>query len=362
MAVILSSPRLVDDLVPYILDCDEHWWPRDLQRLALVSPCWLGEVRRRLYAHPRVSSFRACNLLARTLSGNEPLRRLLRSIYLTPVCDGALSEKEVASLELILGVCGLPRITLGGDLAVKAERWAKALASPQSVTELHIDGHMLAWNRHVFSISRHPSLKWDEAMSSNFHSLRKLRLSNLDLEVAPHAGPIVLQELILDNVSSEHDSLNLFASALRRLTVISPWSAQTDESTVALVGFCSGTLEYLQYDVCRSRRDEGTIFDFPGSASLPELRELVLSGVNAHAGSLARMGELCPNLESLALQGRMVQITAQEWMECIRSGAFPYLLELGVPRGALLPPFRYWCDKEMDETKDACAERRICMV
>ncbi|EIN13532.1 hypothetical protein PUNSTDRAFT_94638 [Punctularia strigosozonata HHB-11173 SS5] len=362
MSAITHSPRLVDDLVPLILDSNDHWWPQDLQRLALVSPCWLWEARRRLYAHPRVSSFRACNLLARTLSGNEPLKRLLRSLYLNPICEGALTEKEIASLEIILGLHGLPRITLGGDLAVKAERWAKALASPHCVTELHIDGYMLAWNRHVFNIYRHPSLKWDDAMSRNFHSLRKLRLSNLDLEVAPQAGPIALHELVLDNVSAEHDSLNLFAAVLHRLTVVSPTSAQTDDSVVSLVAYCSSTLEYLEYEVHRSRRDEGTIFDFPTSTSLPKLRTLIINGANAHSGSFERMGELCPNLVSLALQGRMVQMTVEEWVQGIRSGVFPCLKQLGTPLGTFGPPFRYWNEKGLANIKAACATRNIIMT
>ena len=120
---------MVDDLISVILESNDHWWPRDFQRLALVSPGWLGPIRRRLYACPTLRTFTACTLFVRTVTENPHILSLVQGINLSPVIPtGALyavTDKDMASLRLILSLKGLQNVTLGGELAIQAERFIK---------------------------------------------------------------------------------------------------------------------------------------------------------------------------------------------------------------------------------------------
>ena len=183
-----QSPRFIDDLVYLILESDDHWWPRDLIRLARVSLAWLGPVQKRLYARPSIRSFRACGLLARTLTENPCLLSLLHGIDMRPsigfdVDDRGLSTMEMASLRYILSLDGLKSLTLGGELAVQAERFLHSLVHADAVTELHIDGtHCAGYGSHL-RCQKAASLEWDEIMAFKFPNLRKLKLCNLELDI-----------------------------------------------------------------------------------------------------------------------------------------------------------------------------------
>ena len=97
LSFVMVALSGVHDLIPIIIESDDHWWPRDFQRLALISPAWLTPVRKRLYAAPSLWSFRTCKLFARTLRDNPTLLSYLRGLELRPTADGRrpLDEEEM---------------------------------------------------------------------------------------------------------------------------------------------------------------------------------------------------------------------------------------------------------------------------
>lgn len=346
-----------DDLVPVILELNEdRWWPCDFQKLALVSPAWLGPVRRRLYAFPTVCTFRAVRLLARTLRSNPHLLPLLRGIDLRPLGSGATAE-EMASLRFLLGIEGLPTVVLAGELAIKAERFLHALTVPHAVTELHIDGNLLASELPTF---RPASLCWDAELASAFPNLEKLWLANIELDIPHPRAPHTIRpaELLLDNViiSGQLSSL-ADLSRLRRLTVSCTEARDVDEHLPLVFEACAETIEALRYEVRDVRRDDAVLLDhFP---RCPAMRDLVLSGVNLGTSALAAIGERCSALEALAVQGRAVQVTPQEWVSFIRSGALSRLRELDTPFGTYAPPFKHWSLEQTGQVMAACVARDI---
>lgn len=360
-----SSPIGVipDDLVPVILELNEdRWWPCDFQKLALISPAWLGPVRRRLYAFPTVRTYRAVHLLARTLRANPHLLPLLKGIDLRPLGGGATAE-DMASLRFLLSLEGLPTVILAGELAIKAERFLYALTMPQAVTKLHIDGNSLAHERGTLSSLRPASLTWDADLAHTFPNLEKLWLANIELDIPHPASPHNIRptELFLDNVSIiGHLSHLADLSGLRHLSVSCKQACDLDEHLPLVLESCASTLETLRYEVRDVRRDDAVLLDhFP---PFPALRDLVVAGVHLGVTALLSIAERCPGLESLAIQGRAVHLTPQEWVTFIRSGAMPRLRELDTPYGTYAPPFKHWSLDQGNEVMIACVARDIRLV
>ncbi|KAL7285653.1 hypothetical protein ACG7TL_000758 [Trametes sanguinea] len=360
------APVLVDDLIPIILESDDHWWPRDFQRLALVSPAWVLPVRKRLYAHPSLRSYRACQLLARTFEGNPDLLSYVRTLELRPIAeqDRTLDEREMRSLRSILGLKGLRSVTLGGDLAVAAQRFLNTMVDTRAVTELHIDGCMLAKGRSAFPAPVIPSLEWDDAMAFRFPNLRSLTLSNVALTVIPAMmdRPSCLTHLTLNNVDLEvgflPDLCHGSWEALRVLAVIGGNGIDMEDGIRSLLEFCEN-IETLRYEASY-RGGHLSIFD-DEPPPCPSLRNLHLSGFDANPQTLQAIAQTCPNLENLAVLGRTVRITLEEWASFISSTTLPRLRRLVAPSGTNLPPFTFWSSGEQQGLLDVCDAKGIAL-
>lgn len=355
----ILQPRIVNDLIPVILQSSDHWWSRDLARLALVSSAWLFCVRRQLYASPVVQSFSSCFLLARTLSENTFPSSLVRGIDLRPMVGDEVrecresNETLMASIRFILALDGLETITLGGELSVRAERFLHILTSPDTVTSLHIDGYS---NKN--SLCRRPSLEWDETMAFKFPNLRKLRLSNLDLEVIYPSIPFELQvtDLLLDNVQlTGGHIIHLLheTTSLKHLFVFTSNTVEFDEQIRFMLD--SYAIESLHYETTGDVPPSQTIF----SAQCLSLRTLYLSGMYVDLGTLNSIDQCCPNVAGLSVLGRMVKLTPREWATFIGSGALPALRDLGVPWGTNNPPFRRWTAASEATVREASAVRNV---
>ncbi|KAJ8456975.1 hypothetical protein ONZ51_g11806 [Trametes cubensis] len=358
------APVLVDDLIPIILESEDHWWPRDFQRLALVSPAWVSPVRKRLYAHPSLRSYRACHLLARTFTENPELLSFVRSLELRPSADEdrTLDEREMQSLRRILGLKGLRSVTLGGDLAVAAQRFLGVMVDTRAVTELHIDGCMLSKGRSTSLAPVVPSLEWDDAIAFRFPNLRSLTLSNVLLTIIPSMmdRPSGLTHLTLNNVDLDVGFLPDICQGswetLRDLRVVGGNAVELDDGIRSMLEMCENieTLHYEAPDLC----SHASVFD-DEPPPCPSLRRLYLSGFDANPQTLQAIIQACPQLEDLAVLGRVVRISPEQWASFVTSGALPSLRRLVAPSGTNQPPFTFWSSSERKELYDACHAKGV---
>ena len=355
-----SASWFVDDLIPVILESNKNWWPRDLARLAQVSSGWLGFVRRLLYASPRLHSFNACEQFARTLSDNPSLSYLVHGVDLCPV---ALDEDhpciEPKIIRSILALEGLQSVTLGGHLAIRAERFLHLLIDPFEVRELHVDGSLLST-----SLRFRPSLEWDEVMATKFTCLKKLRLTNMDLDIIYPSIPYHLQlrELILDNVNITAGYLSQLlhdTPSLDKLRVNSKSAAEFDDQIVFVLASCA--VQFLEYEAQLDPPAHTLIFNnvTPFSSFLRCLR---LEGIHANLETLASLSQSCLNLEELSILGRAISILPCEWAEFIGSGVLSSLRCLGVPWGTYYPPFMQWSSPAADLVHKAAALRNVQLI
>jgi hypothetical protein len=350
----------VDDLIPVILESNKNWWPRDLVRLAQVSSRWLGPATRMLYATPRLHSFLACKKFARTLSDNPSLSCLVHGIDLCPVLDNhhhppCIGDPKI--IRSILALEGLQSVTLGGHLAIRAERFLHLLMDPYEVRELHVDGSLLST-----SLSFHPSLEWDEVIATKFTCLRKLRLTNVDLDIIYPSIPYHLQlrELILDNVYITAGYLSHLlhdTSSLDRLCVISKSGAEFDDQIVFVLASCA--VQFLEYE---AQSDPAAHAPLIFNHVAPFLRCLHLQDVHANLETLASVSQSCLNLEELSILGRTISILPCEWAEFIGSGVLSSLRCLGVPWGTYDPPFTKWSGPALDLVHRAAVVRNVQLI
>jgi len=362
-----AKPRIVDDLISVILESNDHWWPRDFQRLALVSTGWVGPIRRRLYACPELRSFHACTSLARTISQNPHIRSLVRGVDLRPALPSnerlSLSEKDMASLRFILSLDGLHSLTIGGELAVQAERFLHMMSNTRSITSLHVDGSYI--QDHDGSLAcRHPaSLEWNEGIAFRFTRLRTLRLTNIQLTIAEPSIPYALRinTLIFDDVSLPFGSIQNLCheswESVRNLTITTANTQNSDDFVRDLLECCEN-LESLRYEACCSGA-HGDIFeeDLP----IASLRNLRLFDVDVNPQTLAVLNQTCRKLESLSVLGRSVRLTAQDWVTFIRSTALPSLRVLETAAGCYEPTtgFSRWPEDVHRQLASSCAARNI---
>jgi hypothetical protein len=302
------------------------------------------------------------------LTGNSYLRSLLHGIDIRPsigfdVDDGGLSTTEMASLRYILSLDGLRSLTLGGELAVQAERFLQSFVHPDAVTDLHIDGSTHSVGRSYFRCRKPASLEWDEVMAYKFPNLRKLKLSNLEIDILypPIPYDLDVTDLYLDNVDITSGYLpHLFHgswSSLRHLSVIARTASDFDEHLRLTLDCCGAGLETLQYEVVDARSDH-IVFD-DSSTMLPSLRQLRLSGIDIQSHTLSVIQEVCQNLEDLSVTGRVVRVSPFDWNLFLRSGALPSLRHLSTPWGTYHPPFMHWSQETSKAVLDASAIRKI---
>ncbi|KAG6861206.1 hypothetical protein C0995_002555 [Termitomyces sp. Mi166 len=329
--------RFVDDLVYLILESSDHWWPGDLVQLAQVSSAWLGPVRRRLFAFPTVHSFRASTRIARALSDNPSLLSLIRGVELRPmpVHGEHVNSQDRSSVNMILGIDGLQRITLGGLLSVRAERFLHRVIDAHAVSTLHIDGSLMA---NSISLADCPSLDWDESLAFQFCNLKTLHLNDIELAISHPSLPyqLSLSELHFDHVAFTRGYIAQLlheTPSLLRLRMKSAQTSELDEQIRCVLNSCA--VEILEIEVDVEGPFEHRIFDNPSLS----VRSLRLSGVRADIDTLNSIGTHCPNLEDLAISGRMITVVSSEWASFIASGHLPRLRSLELPWTTKYYPF-----------------------
>ncbi|KAI0094602.1 hypothetical protein BDY19DRAFT_913690 [Irpex rosettiformis] len=361
-----SKPRIVDDLIPIILESNGHWWPRDFQRLALVSASWVGPIRRRLYACPELRSFLACTLFARTISQNSHIRSLVHGINLRPASSerAALSEKDMASLRYILNLDRLDNLTIGGELAIQAERFLHMMSNTRSITSLHIDGSYLQQDDDSFDCKHPASLEWNDSIAFRFTRLRTLRLTNLQLALAEPSMPYVLHisSLIFHNVTIAFGSIQNLCNeswdSVRHLSIATRDTHASDDFVRELLECCEN-LETLRYEASCA----GASGDLFGGEEIPvgSLRKLKFFDIDINPQTLVFLGQSCANLEYLSVLGRSVRLRAEDWIRFIGSGALPSLKVLRTAAGCYEPSsgFLRWSEDLREQLLSSCSTRSI---
>ncbi|KZP32360.1 hypothetical protein FIBSPDRAFT_1036984 [Athelia psychrophila] len=366
----MPQPRFIPDLAPLILESlhPSSWWPRDLLRLALVSPAFLHPVRKRLYARPSLASFRACVLLARTLDA-----------------DSALP--------------GLRELAIGGAMAVRAERFLHWVAHPYDVHTLCVDGSQAAAaSQSAFSSSsssssysmgcgraEQGSLAWDESLAFKFAGLARLRLVALELDVAP-PPPDTPYELAVGTLALEDVDVvaghlvHLLHGSWPALTRLAVSAKAPDAQLGPALAACADTLQSLSV-----RYEDAAPFralddaDAEGDADvlrhpLRALRSLAISGAPLTRAALARIAAPAqyPRLETLDVAGRGVGVSAGEWAGWLErlerlegpEGALPALKQLGTPGGTCGKRWAPWGpgDEAVVRLREAAERRGVRLV
>lgn len=352
-------PFFVNDLIPLILEANDHWWPNDLAVLSRLSSPWLYHARRRLYPCPTVYSFKAAILLADSLSANPQLASLVRALTFKPTSTSRFHPTEFKALRFLLGLDGLSQITLAGQLSVRAERFLRLISNPESVQELHIDGSLV---KHCFNTQG--SLEWDESIAFSFPNLTKLRLTHTELDIIPPSIPYVspITYLTLDNVHIVNGYLPHLLhgiTALERLHITTSDPDASGEQIRLVLASC--TLGCLHYEVQKDNKGDSFVLD-TNQPSAVSLRCLHLQGLFVDLGVLTLVDEICKNLVELVVSGRAVRVSPYEWAEFIKSGAFSSLERLGLPWGTNNPPFLAWPPSAVEEIKKACSSRKTPLI
>lgn len=363
-----SKPRIVHDLIPVILECNDHWWARDFQRLALVSSGWLGPIRRRLYRCPTLRTFRACSLFARTVKENHHILSLIEGVNLSPVIPSgggfAPTEGDMAGLRFILSLKKLQTVVLGGELAVQADRFLQMMSNTRSITSLHIDGSYIQ-QQNGFCCRVPASLEWGETLAYRFTKLRRLRLTGLELSVREPSMPysIHLDDITLEDVVVMQGSLQHLCNeswdTVRRVSVVSRAADGAGDIVRELMECCEN-LESVHYEDCGRRAQEAI---FTPDLPMPRLRKVYLYDVDVNPGTLAGLSAACQGIEDLAVLGRAIHVQPQEWEHLLRSGALPYLRGMHVSSGTNQPPSGYqpWAEEGRKMLEEACASRNIAL-
>ncbi|TFK30632.1 hypothetical protein FA15DRAFT_662644 [Coprinopsis marcescibilis] len=355
-----SRPSFIDDLVPLILESTEHWWTRDYARLAQVSPAWAYYVQKRLYFCPTLYSFDACASLARSLLQQPSLKHLMNGIELRPTHEegrGRLTDEHFESIRALLALPGLRRVVIGGQLAMKAERFLNALAYPETITELVVDGGSIASSIPL------SSLELDECLFYRFPSLRTLKLANLqELEIVmppPSQFTIPISNLIINNVAITGGYLCsiLDSSSLDFLSISAKSAAEYDEELRLILGCCR--VNMLHYAVETSSHSPGRSFlDVDGVDTL-SLQKLQLDGLSIDPGLFLDLQRRCPSLKELGVSGRSVGISPREWATFAASRTLPCLTKLKLPGGTNNPPYAKWKADDFHVLQSICISHEV---
>lgn len=352
--------RFVEDVIPSILDSNDHWWGKDLARIALVSPAWLYYVRRRLYASPSLHSFSACAALAQALGSNPYLASLVRHLTLRPTRIGASRSpsKDRMAVRSLLALEGLQSLVLGGELATQSGRFLGFVTSADTLTRLHVDGSLCT------SLTSRASLEWSEDLRFRFPNLKTLKITNLEMDIDPPftSQSLQMDELVLENVSIVSGFLSYLVpegSTLGRLCINTSSACEYDEHIRMIL--YSSSVHILEYEVQKPSPSDGLFLEPEGirDPHALDIRHLELHGLHVDNGVLALVRRWCPGIEELVVSGRSNRLTPEDWEMYLTSGALPSLRRLAVTRGTNHPPYRPWSDGGVKLVTEASCKRSV---
>jgi hypothetical protein len=263
------------------------------------------------------------------------------------------------AVRTLLALDGLKSLVLGGDLAIESRRFLGFVTATDTITYLHIDGTSLCG-----SLSHRASLEWSEDFRFRFPKLKKLAFTNLEMDIDPIATCQSLQmdELVLNNVSIVGGNLSYLVpegSVIERLYINASSACEHDEHIRMILH--SSCIRSLEYEVQKSSPSDGSFLEAEGESELGALglRRLEMRGLSVDNGVLAAVQRCCPDIEELAVFGRSVRLTPEDWVRCFVSGGLSSLRRLALTHGTNYPPYRAWCAKAVELVTDATRARCV---
>ncbi|KAJ7597242.1 hypothetical protein C8J56DRAFT_1041450 [Mycena floridula] len=345
-----KPPRIVNDIVPLIIESSDRWRCRDLVSLAQVSSVWLYPIRKLLYSHVILRSYSSACIFSHSLDANPVLVSLVKFLDICPI-SGSYTPQFAQCLGNLLNL-QLETISFGGELAIRAERFLHLVGNPELVKRIHINGALLKEN-----LCQVPSLEWDSDFADRFPALEELKLSHLELEIVSSWTPTEMQlsHLTLDAVQLLDGYISQAFPSVKHLKIFTTDAGEFEEQ-IRLV-LANQKMEYLEYQVqCGSGV---TLLD--QSTAYPMLRELHMSGLCLEPETLNTLGECCPNLTEISALGRLLRLTADDWATFITRSC-PALQEMRISLGTLVPPFVPWSDSVVKALEKLAASRDIEML
>ncbi|CAL1705085.1 unnamed protein product [Somion occarium] len=335
--------KLVEDLIPIILDSADHPAQHDLSRFALVSSQWLWPARKRLYASPTIHTFEACNRLARTLQQNVELQSLIRGIKFDPTTPTTASAVVVnyfdwVNIVYVLRLNRLRSLELAGNLALFATKLTQRVDRFRQLTSLHLDGS-------AFQSSA--SFDWDRTTASQLSGLTHLSLKKLRLIIAHPSVevPLQLTHLSFDDVmifpGDLHHLCHGHWHTLRHLRIAGHTDLDTNEELRSTLELCTNLVSF-EYEA-RGVWEHGAIYD-DRLPVIPSLRRLALLNVLFGQESLQCIDRSFHNLEELTVAGaRSYRISPDDWVDALKEHSFRSLHTLNTPRPVEGAPLQEIC-------------------
>ncbi|KIY65514.1 hypothetical protein CYLTODRAFT_445311 [Cylindrobasidium torrendii FP15055 ss-10] len=342
--------QLSADLIPLILELGS-FWPRDLCALARVSSPWRFYTRKALYYAPTLSTYSACSKLADSLRRDESLNALIHELDIRPAdiapCSRAVS-KGLSDARYILSIVEhISTLTLGGALAVRAERFLHILSRPDTLESLTIVG--TPYNDELCSVAT-SSLEFDESLSSMFSGLQALSLSYLDLDIfAPCSLRVAHVHLQHVDVSSGSLTDMLSATTLETVSVVSDGlSGDTEEQLHQLLLHSNIKKLHFEVEWNKGHDREYTFLPLEG-ASIDSVAQLSLSGTHVCPAILKLIDQCFPALTELRISSRATFIKPQDWVSLLTGAHFTQLRALTIPSGCCGPPYMKWGAEDVGE-------------
>jgi len=263
---------------------------------------------------------------------------------------------------MLLGLRGLRSLVLGGELAVRSERFLGFVVAVDTLERLHIDGRLLKT-----SLTSRASIEWSEDLAFRFPNLKSLRLTDLDIDINPISSPMSLQwdELILDDASIVNGLLSHLVpegSAVKSLCVKAANVSECDEHVRMVLG--SSNVHSLKYEVRKANPSDSSFLESRGVESPRAFRvcHLELHGLHVDHGSLCTIRQRFREIEELIVSSRSISVSAADWGVYLMSGALPSLRTLGLTRGTTRPPYEPWSAAEVRALDEVASLRRIGFV
>lgn len=147
---------------------------------------------------------------------------------------------------------------------------------------------------------------------------------------------------------------------LRELRIIRGTAVEMEDDVRAMLELCEN-LELLHCEGS-DMLHAPSVFDDEEPLPSLNLRKLCLSSFDANPETLRVIAQACPKLEDLAILGRILRVSPDDWTSFISSGGLPSLRRLISPSGTNRPPFKWWSSDEREKLRRTCEARGIALA